>query len=286
MRLVLALLAGVGALQGAPKALKNPLNEFRKKLAQWSLEDAAMRREVQKEMRREELVGEPDAVDAFRRLQKFYATILDEEEYRAARIVEGGGGIVRPAEAPPDVRGPLGDWEQRISELRPEDVVAGARTLVADAAAAARREWSRVETAERSLRRMADATGARTRDGGAVTTRPRDVPERYRGPLASFERRVEAYLDVVRNYERRRVEIIREKIPRPKDADPTSVAGVVEAFLNGLARGPLLVRAVVLRVTELVEAALLPVLPNEYDADYDDDAAFARATKRGPGGPR
>ena len=32
--------------------------------------------------------------------------------------------------------------------------------------------------------------------------------------------------------------------------------------------------------------ALLPVLPNEYDADYDDDAAFARATKRGPGGPR
>ena len=81
MRLVLALLAGVGALQ-----VKNPLNEFRKKLAQWSLEDAAMRREVQKEMRREELVGEPDAVDAFRRLQKFYATILDEEEYRATRI--------------------------------------------------------------------------------------------------------------------------------------------------------------------------------------------------------
>ena len=314
MRLTLALLAGVGALQGAPKAMKNPLNEFRKKLAQWSLEDAAMRREVQKEMRREELVGEPDAVDAFRRLQKFYATILDEEEYRATRIVEGGGGIVRPAEAPPDVRGPLGDWEQRLSELRPEDVVAGARTLVADAAAAARREWSRVETAERSRGRMADVTGvrqrpldappsllgdiegfvtalfveeqARTRDGGAVTTRPRDVPARYRGPLASFERRVEAYLDVVRNYERRRVEIIREKIPRPKDADPTSVAGVVEAFLNGLARGPLLVRAVVLRVTELVEAALLPVLPNEYDADYDDDAAFARATKRGPGGPR
>ncbi|KAH8062329.1 quercetin 2,3-dioxygenase [Aureococcus anophagefferens] len=311
MRLVLALLAGVGALQGAPKALKNPLNEFRKKLAQWSLEDAAMRREVQKEMRREELVGEPDAVDAFRRLQKFYATILDEEEYRAARIVEGGGGIVRPAEAPPDVRGPLGDWEQRISELRPEDVVAGARTLVADAAAAARREWSRVETAERSRphggrhgRQRLDAPPsllgdiegfvtalfveeqARTRDGGAVTTRPRDVPARYRGPLASFERRVEAYLDVVRNYERRRVEIIREKIPRPKDADPTSVAGVVEAFLNGLARGALLVRAVVLRVTELVEAALLPVLPNEYDADYDDDAAFARATKRGPGGPR
>ncbi|KAK7242746.1 quercetin 2,3-dioxygenase [Aureococcus anophagefferens] len=287
MRLVLALLAGVGALQGAPKALKNPLNEFRKKLAQWSLEDAAMRREVQKEMRREELVGEPDAVDAFRRLQKFYATILDEEEYRAARIVEGGGGIVRPAGAA-GVRGPLGDWEQRISELRPEDVVAGARTLVADAAAAARREWSRVETAERSRphggrhgRRqrpldappslLGDIEGfvtalfveeqARTRDGGAVTTRRARVPA-VPGPLASFGA-ASRPTSIVRNYERRRVEIIREKIPRPKDADPTSVAGVVEAFLNGGRARARSWRPRVVLVTGSSSAALLPVLPNE-----------------------
>ncbi|KAH8098273.1 quercetin 2,3-dioxygenase [Aureococcus anophagefferens] len=188
MRLVLALLAGVGALQGAPKALKNPLNEFRKKLAQWSLEDAAMRREVQKEMRREELVGSPTP-------------------------------------------------------------------------------WTRSGGS-----RSADAR-RRRRDDAAATRA--SVP----GPRRSSA--AEAYLDVVRNYERRRVEIIREKIPRPKDADPTSVAGVVEA-LN--ARCP--PASAPFASPASSSAALLPVLPNEYDADYDDDAAFARATKRGPGGPR
>ncbi|KAH8043852.1 quercetin 2,3-dioxygenase [Aureococcus anophagefferens] len=194
MRLVLALLAGVGALQGAPKALKNPLNEFRKKLAQWSLEDAAMRREVQKEMRREELVGEPDAVDAFRRLQKFYATILDEEEYRAARIVEGGGGIVRQRGAA-DVRGPLGDWEQRISSCGPRTSSPRGRWSPtprrprgASGRAPRRRSGRAGRMADATARQRPDAPPsllgdiegfvtalveeqARTRDGGAVTTR-------------------------------------------------------------------------------------------------------------------
>ena len=139
---MVALGAGCGALQ---PAASGPLARFRETLAQWSLEDAQMRRTVQKEMRAEELEGDPEAIDAFRKLQKFYSTILDEEEYRAARIVEGRGAVVRPAEAPPDVRGPLGDLEQRLSEARPRDVAAalggGLRTM----AEALATEWARID---------------------------------------------------------------------------------------------------------------------------------------------
>ena len=298
----MALGAGCGALQ---PAASGPLARFRETLAQWSLEDAQMRRTVQKEMRAEELEGDPEAIDAFRKLQKFYSTILDEEEYRAARIVEGRGAVVRPAEAPPDVRGPLGDLEQRLSEARPRDVAAALGGGLRNMAEALATEWARIDASERSRRALSEASGVRQRPldappsllgdiegfvdalfveeqarvrADALTTRPRDVPARYRGPLADLERRVDDYLEVVRGYETKRVAIIRERLQRPMDSDPTSVAGWTEAFLTGLARGPLLVRALVLRITELLDSK---VLPNEYDTDFDDDAAFEAALRRG-----
>ena len=82
-------------------------------LAKWSLEDAKLRRQVQREMRaealREEALREegvttqsvdPEVSGVIQQLSSWAGRVLDEEEYSAARIVESEGAVVRPADAP------------------------------------------------------------------------------------------------------------------------------------------------------------------------------------------
>jgi len=279
-------------------------------LARWSLEDAKLRRTVQKEMRASEnqIEGDPEALDSFRKLQRYVGRVFDEEEYRAAQVVERGGAVVRPAEAPPDVRGPLGDLEVAVSAARPADLWASfvdyAQRLARAFEAEAARVWSAEE--QRTLRSQALGTRLRPLDappsllgdlegfvdavwreetarGDSGVVRPADLPAKRRGPLARAERAVDGFLGVVRDYERRRVAIVQKNVRRPMDAAPETPAGKAERFVAGLARGPLLLRATVLRIVELFDAT---VLPNEYDDDADE--AFEAALKRGPrrGGPR
>lgn len=300
-------LVALGALAACSHALTRTPTSFvesaRATLAAWSLEDAKLRRKVQKGLRRVDLKGEEGAKVELKRAQRFFGAVLDEEEYRATKIVEARGTkIVRPADAPADVRGPLGDAEAFLADLEFEALVAGLAAAARGALENARSEFSAVWASEEARSKRAESVGeaqrpldappsllgaaegfvdalfreerARLKTGGRFV----DVPARDRGPLADLERRLEARLDVVRAYEESRVAILREN--RPMDVDPGSRAGRTEAWLAGLARGPLLLRATILRIAALFDAA---VLPNEYDPALDDDggdAAFEAALKR------
>ena len=120
-RRLLAALACMSTTNGLTiPILDKAESAARATLAKWSLEDAKLRRQVQREMRaealREEALREegvttqsvdPEVSGVIQQLSSWAGRVLDEEEYRAARIVESEGAVVRPADAPLDVRGPL-----------------------------------------------------------------------------------------------------------------------------------------------------------------------------------
>ena len=279
-------------------------------LARWSLEDAKLRRHVQREMRvvdwsEEGTPREPEVEGVIAKLSSWAGRVLDEEEYRAARIVESKGAVVRPKSAPLDVRGPLGDLEAQLSSpLDPEAILAATLDTLSAVTDSIRSEVDKMISSENTRTKQSEALGARLRPLDAPpsligdlegfvdavyreerarvdssTIRPQDLPGRVRGPLARAERWLTAFLESVSRYEKKRSEIIRRVAPRPMEAAPDSAAGRTERFVNGLARGPLMFRSLVSRVAELLDAT---VLPNEYDDDPGADAAFDAALKRGP----
>ena len=110
-RLLAALACTVSSTSGLTiPMLDKAESAARPTLAKWSLEDAKLRRQVQREMRaealREEALREegvttqsvdPEVSGVIQQLSSWAGRVLDEEEYRAARIVESEGAVVRPA---------------------------------------------------------------------------------------------------------------------------------------------------------------------------------------------
>ena len=287
-------------------------------LAKWSLEDAKLRRQVQRELRaealREEALREegvvsqsvdPEVSGVIQQLSSWAGRVLDEEEYRAARIVESQGAVVRPADAPLDVRGPLGDLEASLSKpIEIEEAWANTLDALTQLFASIKREIDKMVSSENTRTERSQALGARLRPLDAPpsllgdlegfvdavyreerarvdssTIRPQDLPAKRRGPLARAERWLTSFLAEVDRYEKKRATIIKKVAPRPMEADPDSAAGKTERFVNGLARGPMMFQIMVNRVVELLDAT---VLPNEYDDDPEAEAAFDAALKRGP----
>ena len=287
-------------------------------LAKWSLEDAKLRRQVQRELRaealREEALREegvvsqsvdPEVSGVIQQLSSWAGRVLDEEEYRAARIVESQGAVVRPADAPLDVRGPLGDLEASLSKpIELDEAWANTLDALTQLFASIKQEVDRMISSENTRTERSQALGARLRPLDAPpsllgdlegfvdavyreerarvdssTIRPQDLPAKRRGPLARAERWLTSFLAEVDRYEKKRATIIKKVAPRPMEADPESAAGKTERFVNGLARGPMMFQIMVNRVVELLDAT---VLPNEYDDDPEAEAAFDAALKRGP----
>lgn len=267
-------------LCAAANGLQQPWREWRVSLAKKALEDVAWRRAVDKATREVSLSGDPNSVATIRRAQELALALVDEEEFRALQIVSRGGSAVRPLEAPADVRGPLGDLEAKAVDALEASggnvVLALARWLAAivqrfDA------EVEAVVASETARARRTAATGDRLRPldappsvlgklelffealvreetaraSGGIVRRPVENAPGSRGPLAAAERLVE----VLCAYEAERLETLRAAglIQRPMERDPLSALGVVEGATVGVIRAPILVSALVERVTELIE---------------------------------
>ncbi|KAJ1455265.1 hypothetical protein M885DRAFT_617421 [Pelagophyceae sp. CCMP2097] len=265
------------------------LRALRLRGAQLSLEDAKWRRLVQQSTKSVKLEGDDvTAIAALRRVTRFAQELLDEEEFRAMRIVAAGGARVRPLDAPLDVRGPLGRAEAAL-------VAALARPggLVLHAAGAVNRTLQAVfDIAESETLRssISNTNGARLRPLDAPPSalgnlevlleavvreerglalayqktqqwmRPSAATARTRGPLASLE----SMAEIAQRYERARFEVLREQgvVSRPMEYDPDGPLGRAELVAVGLYRAPVLLIALYERITQLLDEA--------HDADDAD----------------
>ena len=182
-------------------------------LAKWSLEDAKLRRQVQREMRaealREEALREegvttqsvdPEVSGVIQQLSSWAGRVLDEEEYRAARIVESEGAVVRPADAPLDVRGPLGDLEASLSKpLNIDEAWANTLDALTQLFASIKHEIDKMVSSENTRTER-----SRARRAPAAL----DAPPSLLGDL-------EGFVDAVYREERARVD---SSTIRPQDA--------------------------------------------------------------------
>ncbi|GAX10487.1 hypothetical protein FisN_21Lh188 [Fistulifera solaris] len=157
---------------------------------------------------------------------------LGEAEYRAVRIFEEirdaellrmsqsrrrGGEVVRPL----DVPGPLGELEAKVLELFDAEQ-------------------------KRAAEKRMNAPG--------VFLRPKDA--KYKGPLGEAEQKAYETLAQLSDAERLRLKsiqrILEEK--RPMDNDRNSPLGILETFIVGLVRAPILLVSVLRRVVELLQS--------------------------------
>ena len=173
------LLAALACLLSTSNGLTIPMldkaeSAARATLAKWSLEDAKLRRQVQREMRaealREEALREegvttqsvdPGAVSGvIQQLSSWAGRVLDEEEYRAARIVGVRAWRQGRPKAPLDVRGPLGDLEASLSKpIEIEEAWANTLDALTQLFASIKREIDKMVSSEN--RRTEPVPGAR-----------------------------------------------------------------------------------------------------------------------------
>lgn len=261
------------------------LREWRISLSKAALEETDRWRALYRATRKIRLDGDPVAVATVRRVQQLALAVVDEEEYRAKQMISLGGSAIRPRDAPPDVRGPLGelelewtttleesrwnllsvllDWLSEIMMRLDEEV----KAIVASETA--RVELLRTGTRLRPLDAPPSALGRleqfvdaivkeETTRATAGVSRPVENSPGSRGPLAAAERRAAALLDVFYAYEIERFQILRDSglIERPMDRDPQGALGMVEGATVGFVRAPILVSALVARVAQLVDEVL------------------------------
>lgn len=210
-------LASVIALSGAFGAFKESAAALRVRLAKLSLEDAKWRRTVERSTRQVIFEGDEGAVAVLRGLSRFGLALLDEEEFRAERIVESNGDAVRPREAPLDVRGPLGEAELRLTQAlagHEGNALALLWKWLAAVYAQIALEWSGIVQSERTRTEL--TAGDRERQGDtARRTRPLDAPP---SPLGTFELFADSLLREERARAKRVVESPTTLLSRPSEA--------------------------------------------------------------------
>lgn len=142
--------------------------------------------------------------------------IQESEKMRMTQSQRRGGALVRPI----DVPGPLGEFELSVLELFD-----------------------------------AEQKRARERKSNNLQfVRPKDA--KYKGPLGQAEQQAYETIQKLSQEEKKRLEsiqrILREK--RPMENDSKSVLGVLETFLVGLVRAPVMLVSVFDRVRELLSS--------------------------------
>ena len=272
-----------------------PLKRARQKLAELSLQDVRWRREAERATRKVPLLGDSEAVATVEKFQKMAAAILDEEEFRARQIVSRGGEAVRPMSAPPDARGPLGDFEEKVVKIFADwslakdallDFFGLLREEVLMIVASERARAERVERSKKRQRPLDAPPSAlgnleafvddlfREEKNRNKLQRPLDSPAKNRGPLASAERRAVELLATVNAYERQRLDVLLEAgiLQRPMDYDGPrkSPLGFLESFVVGLIRAPVLVSALISVVIDSINDELDEPYKT-YDSDDDLD---------------
>lgn len=244
----------------------------RVKLAEMSLADARWRREAEKATKKIRPLGDSEAVQTVREFQKVLSAILDEEEFRAEQIVNRKGEAVRPKEAPPGARGPLGELEEQLERLffkgdwsvvlnffgRIQDEIAmiiASEKVRADRIRRAGFTQQKVRPKDAppsALGRLEGFVDALFKEEFNRPAGQRPIDARVKGPLAKAEQAAFDLLETVNDYERRRLDVLLQAgiLRRPMEQDQTTPLGILESLVVGVVRAPLLVSALVASVQD------------------------------------
>uniref|UniRef100_A0A7S3NJ40 Uncharacterized protein n=1 Tax=Aureoumbra lagunensis TaxID=44058 RepID=A0A7S3NJ40_9STRA len=259
-----------------PKEKSVALNKIRLRLAELSLEDVRWRREADRVTVSIKPEGDIEAIRLLERIKNLWGAVVDEEEFRAEQIISFGGRGVRPMNAPPDARGPLGNTEERVvafitdASLLPAAMQKLTSFVLQELNNTIQSEKFRVERKKQNMRPM-DAPPSligrlevfvdnvyreeKYRNQQHFSTRPIHLKAGYRGPLAKLEYATSSFLDVLIAYEKKRLDLLSQAgllLKRPMEAHPNSPFGLLESIFVGLIRAPILLAALFSRIYDLL----------------------------------